>query len=121
MGYKYDYQDTSAVVTVGSDVASLNYVGCIQQDDGYGGTNHSFSIPGKTGLYHVHFNSNGRKVNVVRYKSSSSDAGGSNIVKWFNSGGVGTERQNLKGLARGCDGYPNHAKLFQNLHDAINR
>lgn len=118
MGYSYPLDDSSGAL-VGGTVASLVYGGCIQEDDGYGGTNHSFSIPGKTGVYHVHFNSTGRKVNVVRYKSSHSDAKGTNIVKWFDDSSKGTQKKNLKGLAQDCSAYPNHQALLNNLSEAI--
>jgi hypothetical protein len=121
VGYHYNCDDNDAMVTVGSNAAHLEYGGVIQADDGYGGSNHLFSIPGKTACYHVHFNGTGRKVNVLRYKSSSTDQG-TNLIKWTDSGGTGTERKNCKELASACGrAYPNHLKLLSNLHEAVNR
>ena len=120
MGYYYNCKDDDAMITAGSGVSQLEYGGCIQADDGYGGSNHLFSIPGKSACYHVHFNGNSRKVNVLRYKSSSTDQG-TNMIKWSDSGGDGTERLSCGSLAYKCKDYPNHAKLLTSLHEAINR
>jgi hypothetical protein len=121
MGYFYNADDGDAMITVGSSVAALKYNKMISADDGYGGTNHEISIPGKGGAYHVHFNGTSRKVNVVRYKGSST-AQGTNLIKWSNTNPAhdkSTERKNLKELSKICKDYPNHAKLLLSLHEAV--
>ena len=124
--------DDRAVLAGASSEAVLACTGIIGRDDGYGGYNVRFSISpagaskttgsAMTGEYHVHFNGNPPaikgveypgQVNVVRYKLSSTDAGGSNLIK-FNTG----KRKNLKALAGDCAGYPNHVLLLTRLSDA---
>ncbi len=98
--------------------------GTIAEDYSHGGLNIAFPIStANTGLYHVHFNGNGKgkraelpgKVNVVRYKSSSSDAGGNNIMKFFQDNSDNT-RKTLSQLAHDCGiKYPNHQRLLSAL------
>lgn len=123
MGYFYNAGDKDEKITVGSSVSALTYNKMISADDGYGGTNHEVSIPGKSCSYHIHFNGTSRKVNVLRYKSSSTDQG-TNLIKWSGTNPAhdgATTRKNLKELSQLCGSYPNHAKLLLSLHEAVKK
>lgn len=125
MSYSYDCSDTDFKVKAGGTAGvTITCGGIIAEDDSYGGFNVTFSIStANAGLYHVHFNGNGKgkraelpgKVNVVRYKSSSSDAGGNNIIKFFQDNSDNT-RKTLSQLAHDCGTkYPNHQRLLSAL------
>ena len=121
MGYVYHCGETDAAVIKGAS-NTIVCGGVIQEDDGYGGRNFTFSVNGQLAIYHVHFNGReGYRVNVVRYKSTSS-VEGTNVINWYDNSGTGTQRVNLGGLANSCntDGYLNHAALLENLKSALN-
>jgi len=125
MSYSFDCSDTDFKVKAGGAAGvTITCGGIIAEDDSYGGFNVTFSISTKNaGLYHVHFNGNGNgkraelpgRVNVVRYKSSSTDAGGANIAKFFQDNSDNT-RKTLSQLAHDCGTkYPNHERLLSGL------
>jgi hypothetical protein len=121
MGYFYNCGEADAAVTMGAN-NTVVCSGIIQKNDGYGGRNFAFSVSGQLAVYHVHFNgAEGYKVNVVRYKATSATEG-DNVIKWSDTGGTGSQRDNLGGLANSCQsgGYPKHAALLNNLKSALN-
>ncbi|HEX5126575.1 MAG TPA: hypothetical protein VFW00_07530 [Rhodocyclaceae bacterium] len=118
MGYYAWYVDDSSDL-VKAGAVGLVFTEVIQENDGYGGYNTSFSIAGKTGQYHIHFKSGGTRVNCFRYKSSSSDATGTNLFKFIDNSS-GEKPQNLSDLMGTCGtSYPNYVKLFENVKAAI--
>ena len=125
MSYDYKCADTSHAVKAGGTAGvTVTCGGIIQEDDGYGGFNVTFSVStANAGLYHIHFNGSGKtkrselpgRVNVVRYKSSSSDAAGTNIAKFFQNN-LDNTRKTLAQMAHDCGtDYPFHAQLFTSL------
>lgn len=121
-GYVYNWGDGD----ITNDLTAVKCVGMISKpgQDGYGGTNWSFIVTDGAGKqWHAHLNGdkNGRQVNVLRYKSSSTDAGGSNVVKFLDTGnGDPKTKRNLKGLATACGtSYPQFRKLFTALSVAL--
>lgn len=121
-GYAYNWRDSD----IGNGLTSVKCGGMISEPgrDGYGGTNWTFTVVGGFGQqWHVHFNggADGRKVNVLRFKRSSSDAGGDNVIKFLDSGsGYPTSKTNLKGLITACgNDYPQYTKLLTALWQAL--
>ncbi|MES2089216.1 MAG: hypothetical protein V4532_04435 [Pseudomonadota bacterium] len=122
-GYAFNWGDAD----ITDAMTNVKCSGMISEagGDGYGGTNWCFGVVGGAGQqWHIHFNggADGRKVNVIRLKASSSDAGGSNMLKYLDTGrGYPAERTNLKGLITSCaSDYPQHVKLFTALQQALN-
>lgn len=111
MGYSYNFGETNFRVTAGYAAVSFGRV--IQRPDAYGGYNVTFSVPGETDIYHVHFFAGGCRVSVVRHKASSG-AEGSNIIKY-----VSGTKKNLSGLAHECANFANHFALLTNLSGAV--
>lgn len=111
MAYYYAFDDASGRITAGA--GGVGAANVIQRNDGHGGYNVSFSVPGQLDIYHVHFGAGGCRVKIVRHKPDAG-AQGTNIIK--HSGGP-TKR--LGDLAHECANYANHFALLTNLAAAV--
>ena len=121
-GYVYNWGDTDVTAAM----TSVKCAGMISEpgQDGYGGTNWCFTVVGGAGQqWHAHLNGgkDGRKVNVLRFKTSSTDAGGSNVIKFLDTGsGYPATKENMKRLASVCGtDYPQFNKLLTALAQAL--
>lgn len=111
--YFWNANDSDAEVVAGA-TANFSSASLISHDDGYGGTNWSFVAPNIT--IHVHCQGSSKRVSVVRIKTHDGANLDTNLIKIRSNASKGV---NLKGLARYCDGYPNHKALLERLHDAF--
>lgn len=125
-GYLYSAKDSDII----EEQTKVHCAGLIGKagEDGYNGTNWRFFIIGRNDEWHVHFegDENGRKVKVIRYKSSSKAVTGHNIIS-FSEKEVGypTKKVNLNSLAHfikndpNGGNYPMHIALLKNLNTQI--
>jgi hypothetical protein len=111
--YHWNAIDSDAAITAGA-AANFATATLVSGDDGYGGTNWSFVSQELT--IHVHCQGTSRRVSVVRIKTYNGGELDDNVIKLRNNA---TKGVNLKGLARYCDGFPNHKALLERLHEAF--
>lgn len=111
--YYWNANDSDAAVAAGA-TANFATASLVSGDDGYGGTNWSFVSQEIT--IHVHCQGTSKRVSVVRIKTYSGAEQDTNIIKIRNNA---TKGVNLKGLARYCDGFPNHKALLERLHESF--
>jgi hypothetical protein len=121
-GYVYNWGDGD----ITDAMTSVKCAGMISEpgQDGYGGTNWCFTIVDGAGAqWHAHLSggADGRTVNVLRHKKSSSDALGDNVIKFLDKGsGYPTSKANFKRLASCCGTeYPQFNKLLTALSQAL--
>jgi hypothetical protein len=111
--YYWNANDSDAAMAAGA-AANFATASLVSDDDGYGGTNWTFASQELT--IHVHCQGTSRRVSVVRIKTYNGGEIDDNIIKLRNAANKGV---NLKGLARYCDGFPNHKALLERLHEAF--
>lgn len=126
--YDWHYNDNDDQVNDGiKNEFDTGAIKVIQQNDGRGGYNVEFPMKGRVSVYHIHFQIGAKKVHAVRHKVDRGSANsGENITEYHtekNNGFGPNRKENLKTLATHLRerNYPNHATLFDNLHDAWNK
>lgn len=114
MGYYWNCEDDAKIVKDAAE-NGVTWAGIITRDDGYGGYNTNWRINNSLYYLHVHFKQNGTRVNVIRSKSSSSDPGGDNLIKFNDK----DKPLSLSDLAFQCNEFPNHKTMLLNIKAAM--